>query len=485
MLWIGTGLLALYLAACSACGGGSGQTQGLGKNPVALVGITQEGIVKEVNGKSRMDEELPEDKGGLIFDVQHVDRLVNQQVLLEIFPAGDSVASLGKVVGNDRKQVDPGTYDALLVYSHSDVARYEGWIRNLEVHQGRTSKCEVKIEAPVGMLDLRFLNDGVDINAKVKYSVYPAATEEDPVRGDPMLADQSPLEQLALPTGSYDILAVYHETDAVHQDAWVEGLEIKGGMARTVHTYDFSVTLHGFILTVKNFEEDVSDRSTVYFYYPGANVEFAVAVDQGAAGERLVVKPGEYDVRVVFQPSSEQSTWGDKVLKGIKIGVEDEAEDAEAGGEGAEVEDGEGGEATEPDPAAEGDEAADEGEAAEGEAAEGDGEAGLPPRPKSQLIEMEIDMEIPLATLVIKVLYGGEDVSDKSSLRVINAGADKSAASAVLSITGLSEHIVPAGEYDINISFEEADLSGSRWFEGIVLGHGDSWTQELDLHKAK
>lgn len=479
MLWIGAGLLILFVAAC---GGGGGQTQGLGKNPVALDGMQGEGIVKQIGGKSRPDEELAEGQGGVIFDVQHVDRLVNNQVFFEVFPEGDSVASVGKVAGNDRLTLAPGTYDAHLVYTHSDVARYEGDIRSVVVHQGRTSKCEVKIEAPVGMLDLRFLNDGIDINAKVKYSVYPAATEEDAFRGDPMIKDQSPTEQLALPAGAYDVLAVYHETDAVHQDAWIEGLVVEGAMKRTVHAYDFAVTLHGFILHVKNFGEDVSDRSTVYFYYPGANVEFAVAIDQGAAGERLVVKPGEYDVRVVFQPSSEQSTWGDKVLSGIKIGVEEEQpEDGEAGAEGE-------GEGEAEEAAAETEEAAEGGDAAaDGEepAVDGETEAELPERPKSLLIEMEVDMEIPLATLEVKVLYGGADVSDKSTLRVINAGADKSAASAVLSVTGLGSHIIPAGDYDINISFEEADLSGARWFEAITLGHGDSWAKELDLHKAK
>lgn len=478
MLWIGAGLLILFVAAC---GGGGGQTQGLGKNPVALDGMQGEGIVKESKGKSRLDEELPEGQGGVIFDVQHVDRLVNNQVFFEVFPEGDSVASVGKVAGNDRLTLEPGTYDAHLVYTHSDVARYEGDIRSVVVHPDRTSKCEVKIEAPVGMLDLRFLNDGVDINAKVKYSVYPAATEEDAFRGDPMIKDQSPTEQLALPAGAYDVLSVYHETDAVHQDAWIEGLVVEGAMKRTVYTHDFAVTLHGFVLHVKNFGEDVSDRSTVYFYYPGANVEFAVAVDQGPAGEQLVVKPGEYDVRVVFQPSSEQSTWGDKVLSGVKIGVDEEQPEAvEAGAEGE-------GEAEATDPAAgteapaEGGDAAAEGE----EAAAAEGEAALPERPGSLLIEMEVDMQIPLATLEVKVLYGGEDVSDKSTLRVINAGADKAAASAVLSVTGLGTHIIPAGEYDINISFEEADLSGSRWYETIHLGHGDSWAKELDLHKAK
>ncbi len=66
-------------------------------------------------------------------------------------------------------------------------------------------------------------------------------------------------------------------------------------------------------------------------------------------------------------------------------------------------------------------------------------------------------------------------------MRVINAGADKSAASAVLSAVALSEHVVPAGSYDILLSYEESDLAGELWIEGIELEHGSVWEKSVDL----
>jgi len=51
----------------------------------------------------------------------------------------------------------------------------------------------------------------------------------------------------------------------------------------------------------------------------------------------------------------------------------------------------------------------------------------------------------------------------------------------VLSATGLGEHVIPAGTYDILLSFEEADLAGEIWIEGIELAHGDVWEKSTDL----
>jgi hypothetical protein len=94
---------------------------------------------------------------------------------------------------------------------------------------------------------------------------------------------------------------------------------------------------------------------------------------------------------------------------------------------------------------------------------------------------MEVDFEKALATLKLQVFYGGEDVSEKTQMRVLHAGADRVAAAALVSVTGLSEHIVPAGEYDIEIAFKQRDLKGERWFEGVALEHDQVWEQAFDL----
>ena len=498
-LWIATVLLTgLFGYGCGGGCGGGGGGKGLGKEPIILDGVQGEGVVKRYSGTSKVDETITaENVGCIVFDVQHVDRLINKEVAITLTDADGAAITPEPIPGNHEVEVTFGEdevekiLDARLVYAHSEIARHESEMKGLVVHQGRKVTYKVKIEAPVGFLDLRFLNDGVDVGPKVTYDLHPAATEEGGERGEAMIEGQVAGESLAVASGRYDVHATYKETEKITQEAWIEGLEVGSAMARLVHEYDFAVMLHGFIMNARNFGEDVNDRSTVYFYTPGANVLFAVAQDQGPCGKRLVVQPGTYDVRVVYQPGPEQNTWGDKVIHNVEIGQEGK-ETAEAEGEVAEGEVAEGeaaeGEAAEGEVAegeAAGGEVAEgevaEGEAAEGEGAEGDAEAGV--GSKSQLIEMEIDLEKALGTLQVKALYGGADVSDKAILRAIFAGADKQAASALLNVTGLGTHVIPAGDYDIMISYDEADHRGQLWFEGIHLEHGDTWTQDVELRQ--
>jgi len=445
----------------------------MGNEAVVLEGVAGEGIVTRVSGVSKPDGDQPAESGGVTFDIQHVDRLINKEVSIELFTGGDEANPAGKTPGNEVISIAPGTYTAKLVYRQSKVTRFEGTITGVQVHAGRTAKYKVKVEAPIGFLNLKFYNDEVDVRGKVTYSVFPVTEgDEGPVRGEPLLTGQSAEEALAVPVGVYDVLAVYQETETLQREAWLEGLAVEGGMAQLVKDYDFAVTLHGFIMHAKNFGEDVNDQSMVYFYRPGSNVEFAVASDQGPAGKRLVIKPGRYDVRVVYQPSAEQVTWGDKTLENVEI--EDTKAAAAAAGDDAAAE---GAEA-----AAEGTKEPDEGQAteeAEGDAGE-DGEVA-PAEEESQLIEMEIDLEKELGLLDVVVTYGGDDVSEKSIMRVIYAGADKVAASAVIDVTGVSKHIIPAGKYDIHVKYAQADLKGELWYEDVVIGHGETWNQAAEL----
>ncbi len=504
--WTIAWVLAGLLLSNVACNGGGGGKDPLGKEQVILDGKDGQGVVKRFSGISKQDEALAEGTGTIIFDVQHVDRLVNKEVTLEVFAAGKTTEPLGTVKGNESfvvempEETSETMLDVHMVYAHSEITSHEGVMKGVVAHVGRNAKYKVKLEAPVGFLDIKFLNDGVDVGAKVTCDLF-AAVEGGGERGEPMVTGFNFEEMLAVPAGKYDVRAQYQETETVRQDAWVEGLEVAGGMARLAHEYDFAVTLHGFILHVKNFGEDVSAQSMVYFYAPGANTEFAVAQDQGQAGQRLVIKPGTYDVRAVYQPGPEKTTWGDKVLHDVEIGFEAEEEDAEGeeGDEDAAAE-GEGdaapavGEGDAAPAEGEGDAAPAEGEGdaapAEGEGdvapAEGEGDAApaegeTVKKSAPTLIEMEVDVEKPLGTIVIKALYGGADVSEKAILRALFAGADKSAASAVLAVTGLSTHVIPAGEYDIGITYEEADLQGAEWFDGVLFEHGTVWEQEVDL----
>ena len=497
--WTIACVLAGMMSGVAACNGGGGGKDPLGKDQIILDGQNGEGVIKRYSGVSKPDDAVAEGQGAVLFDVQHIDRLVNKETTLEVFPAGETTAPVGSIKGNESLSIvlpegaAEGTYDVRLVYEHSEITRYEGEMKAVTVHRGRTVKYKVKLEAPVGFLDMRFLNDGVDVGTKVTVDLFQAVEEEGGERGEPLMEGVNFAEMLAVPAGQYDARALYQETENIQQEAWIEGLVVEGGMARLVHEYDFAITLHGFILHVKNFGEDVSANSTVYFYVPGANTEFAVAQDKGPAGERLVIMPGTYDVRAVYQPGPEQTTWGDKVLRDVEIGFVGDADEA-AEGEVAENEVAEGevaeGEAAEGEAAA-GEAAAGEaaaGEAAEGGTAEGgDAEADAGTRTEAKaaptLIEMEVDVEKPLGTLTIKALFGGEDVSDKAQLRAIFAGADRSAASAILAVTDLSTHVIPAGDYDILISFEESDLRGRIWFEGVHIEHGTVWEKEIDLRE--
>ena len=476
--FVATSIAVLGLIACNACGGGSGQKDPLGKEVIIIDGQAGEGVIKRFSATSKPEEEMADGQGELIFEVQHVDRLVNNEVTIEFVPLDGSPSALEAVQGNDPVTVSFAEgqheikYDARLVYKHSEVAKYEGEMKGITAHRGRRVKYKVKLEAPVGFLDMRFFNDGADVGAKVRIDVYPATEEEEAERGEALIADYDPREMLAIPAGTYDVRALYAETKSIQQEEWLEDLVVAGGMARLIHEHDFAITLHGFLLHAKNFGEDINDKTTVYFYRPGANVEFAVAVDQGPAGEILSAEPGIYDVRVVYQPSQEPTTWGDLVLQDVVIGKTEEVTQPSGSEDGA-ADTGDGGEspAADPPPAADGTPATESPEEAAAE------------EPESMLVEKEVDLQKPLGTIIVKALWVDDDVSDKAVLRAIYAGADKQAASAVLNVTGLSTHVIPAGDYDILISYDESDLRGRLWYDGLHFEHGDVWEQTVQLRQ--
>ena len=473
--FVTTSLVVLGLLALNACNGGPSKKDPLGKEVIIIDGQAGDGVVTRYSASSKPDDAMAEGQGEVIFEVQHVDRLVNNEVTIELVPQEGSPGVVGAVRGNEAVAVAfaedqfEAKYDARLVYKHSEVAMYDGEMHGITAHRGRRVKYKVKLEAPVGFLDMRFFNAGVDVGGKVKVDIYPAAEEEGAERGESLVADYDPRDMLALPAGAYDVRAHYAETKSIQQEAWLEGLIVAGGMARLIQEHDFAITLHGFLLHAKNFGEDVNDKTTVYFYRPGANVEFAVAVDQGPAGEILAAEPGIYDIRVVYQPSQEPTTWGDRVLHDITIGGEDDvtqpsgAEDAAAGEAGA--------------PPAEADAPAAEAGATE------PSEEVVAEEPKSMLVEMEVDLEKALGTVIVTAMWVDTDVSDKTMLRAIFAGADKQAASAVLNVTGLGTHVIPAGDYDILISYDESDLRGRVWYDGLHFEHGDVWEQVVQLRQ--
>jgi len=480
---IGT-ITLLGLVVGLGCGGGSSKKDPLGKESIIIDGQQGQGVVKRYSAISKPSDEVAEGHGEVIFEVQHVDRLVNQEVTIELVSPDDPGNVAGMVKGNETLSIGladdqwEASYDARLVYKHSEAAKYEDSMTGITVHRGRKVKYKVKLEAPVGFLDLRFRNDGVGIDSKVRIDVHPAPAEEGGEPGEPVVTDFEPSEMLAVPAGTYNIRAQYNETATLFREVWLEGLVVGGGMARLIHEHDFAVRLHGFLLNAKNFGEDVNDKTTVYFYRPGANVEFAVAVDQGPAGEVISTEPGIYDVRVVYQPSPEPTTWGDLVLPDVEIGGA-ATEQPTGAAEGDEAADGDAGE-----PPAEGDgaEGATEGatEGAEGDGAEGaaEDEEG---EPEPTLVEMEVDLEKPLGTLIVKAMWADEDVSDKAMLRAIFSGADKQAASAVLNVTGLRSHVIPAGDYDILITYDEVDRRGQMWFDALHFEHGDTWEKTVQL----
>ncbi len=412
VLLAGVALLGLW-----GCGGGDGGAPAV---PLSAGSPAGEGIVTAITGSVVPKEGLTEGQGSLRFDVSHTDRLVNKSVDIEIKDAAGTVVAT--VQGNEQMDLAAGSYSAAVSYDENErLNGYKGSVTGLVVHAGHETGYKIGVEAPFGLLRMRFSDGEESLSEKTTLTVYRANDNPELVVGPAWSGPATELVMLA--ADSYQVKAVYQPDSGGAITEWHRPIEVRGALARTEKDIVMELDITGLRVDAFNFGRDVNRKSRVYLYAEGADIEFAVAKFQGKAGEAIPADPGSYDVRVVYTPSDSALNFvGDKTLRGVKVS------------------------------------------------------AGLGSR-------IQADVELPLATLRLKVLDGDIDVSDKAEIRVMRTGADKDAASPLVDELGVGSHPVPIGKADITIRAvnKEGSTPRSETFRAVELLNGWSWEQTFAL----
>lgn len=416
-------LTALALVAGCSCGGDD-DTPEASIDAGAPLG---EGVVKEVAGTlADAPTDIAEGKGQLLLDVFHGDRAVNRKVKVLLAPDGARDTPAGKGEGNQAFELDPGLYYATIIYNEGDLAvDMAGSIAGLKVNAGQVTKYNVHLEAPVGLLLLKCARtDGPGRpEVKVDDQVSLEVYGADGDRSSPIWIGQAG-GSVPLPVGSYDVKATYDGgSELLHE--WFENLVVASGMAKTIPKCLFDLDTTGVRIDAYNFSNDINARSQVYFFNPGANIEQAQAKEIGTAGEDVKVDPGTYDVLVVYQPSDDNpDIEGRKMLAGFEV--------PERGG-----------------------------------------------------VRRSVDLEMALGRIVLKVLDGAEDVSERVEMMVKRAGADRVASTSLLEVTGVGEHWLESGMMDIYLTYQDRDgEKKDEKFLGIDLGNQYVWRQEFNAQDA-
>ena len=414
--------LPMVLLGCSC--GGENTTPEASVDAGAPLG---EGVVKEVAGTlADAPADIAEGKGQLLLDVFHGDRAVNRKVKVSLAHDGARDTPAGKGEGNQAFELDPGLYYATIVYSEGDLAvDMSGSIAALKVNAGHVTKYNVHLEAPVGLLLLKCARtDGPGRpEVKVDEQVTLEVFEADGDRSAPMWSGQAG-GSVPLPAASYDVKATFDGgSELLHE--WFEDLVVAPGMAKTIPKCLFDLDTTGVRIDAFNYSSDINGRTDVYFFNPGANIEVATAKAQGTAGEDIKVDPGSYDVLVVYQPSDDNLD-----LQGrVKLS---EFEVPERGG-----------------------------------------------------VRRSVDLQMALGRIVLEVLDGEEDVSERVEMMAKRAGADRVASTSLLEVTGVGEHWLESGMVDVYLTYENKDgEKKDEKFLGIDLGNQFVWRQEFNAQDA-
>ncbi len=221
--------------------------------------------------------------------------------------------------------------------------------------------------------------------------------------------------------------------DSVHWPSvsWFEDIEVPGMMTALSPTWKLergeplNPTGPGVRIAATNFGKDISRQTQVYLYRAEDNVLHAAAVAKGRAGRYLDINPGEYNLRLVYQPMGPKSTlFGEKVVASFDV------------------------------------------------AAEG-------------VTEKTIDIGYPMAWMDLQVIDQGEDVSKDVDLVVLREGVDRDAGSRTLDEEGVGHHALPADTYDIYVVYKPMDGPDviDVVFSSVKLEAGQRWVQEWNTAK--
>tara|TARA_Y100001968_G_scaffold295935_1_gene303711 strand:+ start:1427 stop:2854 length:1428 start_codon:yes stop_codon:yes gene_type:complete len=395
-----------------------------------LAAAVPEGIVVEASGSLEAAAEIAEGQGQLLLNATLGGKPVADKLSVEISAVGGDPAQVTAVTPGTALQLAPGQYSAKFVYLLDEkLGSFDGSAAGLEVRAGQTSRYDLTLTVPVGILVLNFKlknkqGPPANISSEVKMELFRA--EDDPTLVEPVFAGV-PGTDLTLAKGKYKVRATYPPgRNRPLVTAWFDEVLVGATLTRTEQEVLIEPEPLGVRVDAYNFSRDINSGTSVFFFSEGADMARAIARAQGVGGKVVEVPsqlaPGKYDVLLLYQPSP--MTNPDLKIEKIMLGFEVPA-------------------AAEP-------------------------------------IRLPVDFETPLGAIRLKVLAGEEDISDRIEMRVMRGGADPNAATPALEEFGVSEHFIPSGTYDVYLKWKKEDGSdGKAEFIRVELGNGHIWEQEF------
>jgi hypothetical protein len=208
----------------------------------------------------------------------------------------------------------PGTYDVLIKYEESNVARAHGWLRGVALKAKNLLRARVVIDYPVGKLRYNVTNNGQSVDGKTRVAVYKAGADAEESKA---LMEVWAGNDMMLPAGKYDVLIKYHESEQAKENKWLRGVEVAGGHQVKKETVVLETAV-GFVRVVAmNKDENVNGQSRYAVWKAGDDAKETKPVASGWAGAEFSMPAGKYDVRVEFRASD----WAIKEewLKGLVV----------------------------------------------------------------------------------------------------------------------------------------------------------------------
>lgn len=296
-------LFVVALCVCTCKSSDKPKTPEAARAESKGVAIKFEPVVKSVEAEYFEKDDVAADKAKIKVQVKNGDVDVNGKVRIAIMKAGadreESKAIREEWAGADMPMA-PGTYDVLIKYDESHVAKAHGWLRGVVLKPKNLLRARVAIDYPVGKVRYNVTNNGQSVDGKTRIAVYKPGADAQESKA---LMEEWAGAEMRLPAGKYDVFVKYHESDQAYENKWLRGVDVAGGHQLKKETIVLETAV-GFVRVVAmNKDENVNGKSRYAVWKAGDDAKEAKPVVSGWVGADFSLPAGKYDVRVEFRAS--------------------------------------------------------------------------------------------------------------------------------------------------------------------------------------
>ncbi len=204
-------------------------------------------------------------------------------------------------------KVPAGTYDVLVAYQESSLARASGWIRGVKLEQGKLLRLRVSVDYAVGRVRIKPSSQEQDVSSKTRVAVYKAGADKE--ESKPLITFWAGRETV-LPAGKVDLLLTYEESSLVRVEHWLRGVEVPAKRALLKKPVTLVLAFSRVKVKVTNLGEDLGGKVRLRFYKAGADPESDKEVLGSWSGRSLPLPAGSYDLKLSYDlPHAKKSLW--------------------------------------------------------------------------------------------------------------------------------------------------------------------------------